>query len=267
MNNSRHNYTQNNNQMNNYTRRAPEIKYSQGAQQGVQNPQYRPQQNLYGLPLAIGSDNQYILYHSNEYSNYCKEFTALLCKTPDFQKFTKIDVCDKSINIPPFVKSVPTIIVPKINRPLVGDEAFKWLEDKSKSRIINEKKSITPYSPGEMACDMGDNYSFLDIKDTEQPMEHTFSYIKRNDQKINTPDEQDYSSAKPKTVRGVNSSNRTPFPQAPQRQAPTSGQPSLRPPMIPSSSSDENLNVDDAYNNLLSRRKMDILPANGVPPR
>lgn len=231
--------------------------------------QLQPQSNnSQGLPFPIGSEGQYILYYSNFCIN-CKEFITLLCKTPVYSSFTNINV-SSNVGFPSFVKSVPTIIVPKIQRPLVGEEVFKWLEDQSTERIKNGQGEISPYSPEEMESGLGDSYSYLDSKDTDQPMEHTFSFITRDAQKIETPPEESFVNTKPKKGNSIEMTNRQPFPQTSQNQMPfeIKGLPSQgaggRPPMIPSSSlGDDGKNVEDAYNELLARRKMDI-PSN--PP-
>ena len=220
------------------------------------------QQRSQSQPVRLGAEDQYILYYSN-YCINCKEFMNILCKTPIYNKFTKVNVSEGVLNIPPFVKSVPTIIVPNSSQPLVGEDVFKWLEEKSEQRMNSVEQSILPYHPDEMDGVLGDNYSYLDIKDTEQPMEHNFVYIKKGDQKIETPPEESFISTKPKSAQDINSSNRPPFPQAPQRQMPhgiqTQGA-SLVSPMVPQSSggsSGDGKNVEDAYNELLARRKID----------
>jgi hypothetical protein len=231
-----------------------------------QRSQQRPQLQE-GLPFQIGAEGQYILYYSN-YCINCKEFMTILCKTPIYSNFTKINVSG-NVSYPNFVKSVPTIIVPKVQRPLVGEEVFKWLEEQSVERVKNENQGIIPYSPGEMGSGLTDNYSYLDAKDTEQPMEHTFSFIKRSDQKIETPPEDSFVNTKQKPVQPV---SRQPFPQNPQRQTPFETPPSeprpsqgvgAKPPMIPlSSGGDDGKNVEEAYNELLARRKMDLTSQN-----
>lgn len=237
-----------------------------------QAPQ-RYQNSNNGLPFPIGADGQYLLYYSN-YSDHCKEFINILCKTPYYQQFTKINV-SSNVSYPSFIKNVPTIIVPKINRPLVGEEVFQWIEDQSVERSKNKEQGIIPYSPGEMSYDFGDSYSYLDVKDTEQPMEHSFSFVKREDQRIETPEESSFVNTNPEPIKDV---SRQPFPQAPQQQHPGGqqirqnpggyqgisqrmSQPSntgSKPPMIPVSSDGDSKNVEDAYNELLARRKMDI---------
>ena len=226
-----------------------------------------PTQDNKGLPFQIGAEGNYIMYYSN-YCINCKEFMTILCKTPLYSQFTKINVSGNT-SFPSFVKSVPTIVVPKIPRPLVGEEVFKWLEEQSVKRVKNENQGIIPYSPGEMGSGLTDTYSYLDAKDTEQPMEHTFSFIKREDQKIDTPPEESFVNTKPKPVQEI---SRRPFPQNPQGQAPfetpqdaprPSHSTGSKPPMIPLSSSDnDGHNVEDAYNELLARRKMDLTTQN-----
>lgn len=219
------------------------------------------QQRTRSQPVKIGAEDQYVLYYSNFCIN-CKDFMNILCKAPIYNKFTKINVSEGTVNIPPFIKSVPTILVPNSSKPLVGEEVFKWLEEISEQRMNGKDQSIIPYHPDEMDGVLGDNYSYLDVKDTDQPMEHNFVYIKKAEQKIETPPEESFISTKPKSTQDINSSNRPPFPQAPQRQMPQgiqSHENSLMSPMIPQSSgsSGDGKNVEDAYNELLARRKVE----------
>ena len=234
---------------------------TQYVKQQNQQTQYVKQQNQQvrqgsQIKPVNKTENGYILYYSN-YCINCKEFMNILCKTPIYNKFTKINVSEGIVNIPPFLKSVPTITVPTHNTPLVGEEVFKWLEENSEQRMKNINQSILPYHPDEMDGVLSDNYSYLDVKDTDQPMEHNFVYIKKGDQKIDTPPEESFISTKPKTSQDINSSNRPPFPQAPLGQMHGNN---VISPMIPQSSSDistDSKNVEDAYNDLLARRKIE----------
>jgi hypothetical protein len=254
-------------------RNTPQMQYNSRPQAQMQTRQVSPpgggylQANIQpsNISSQIGEEGKHILYYSN-YCINCKEFMNILCKNPIYSDFVKINV--SNTRFPSFVKSVPTIIVPKISRPLVGEEVFKWLEDMSVTKIQNEKERIVPYSPGEMGCGFGDNYSYFDLKEEEQPMEHNFVYIKRDDHKIETPSEESFINTNPKSKNdNINSSTREPFPQAPQRQSPND-RPSQgiggRPPMIPQSSSGDNKNVEDAYTELLARRKTDV-PNDSLP--
>ena len=146
--------------------------------QTQQRMQPQMQQRTRSQPVKIGAEDQYVLYYSNFCIN-CKDFMNILCKAPIYNKFTKINVSEGTVNIPPFIKSVPTILVPNSSKPLVGEEVFKWLEEISEQRMNGKDQSIIPYHPDEMDGVLGDNYSYLDIKDTDQPMEHNFVYIKK----------------------------------------------------------------------------------------
>ena len=213
--------------------------------------QQRMQPQINQQSVKIGAENQYILYYSN-YCINCKEFINILCKNPLYNKFKKINVSDGSANIPPFVKNVPTILVPNYSNPLVGEDVFKWLEESSEKRMNNLDQTIIPFHPDEMDCGLGDNYSYLDIKDNEQPMEHNFVYIKKGDQKIETPPEESFDDTK---LKSQDTSNRQPVPQRQMSNIPNVLTNPLSSPIIPQSSVNDKTNVEDAYNELLARRK------------
>jgi len=173
--NNRMNFNQpNNNQRSMYSnqqsvqRNTPQMQYNARPQSQMQTRQIAPpgggvqqlNRQPSNMPSQFGSEGKYILYYSN-YCINCKEFMNILCKNPIYSEFVKINVSNTSF--PSFVKSVPTIVVPKIGRPLIGEEVFKWLEDLSATKIQSEKESIIPYSPGEMGCGFGDNYSYFDL--------------------------------------------------------------------------------------------------------
>ena len=228
----------------------PQMQRNQPMQPQMQrNQQMQPQINQQSV--KIGAENQYILYYSN-YCINCKEFMNILCKNPLYNKFKKINVSDGSANIPPFVKNVPTILVPNYNHPLVGEDVFKWLEESSEKRMNNLDQTIIPFHPDEMDCGLGDNYSYLDIKDNEQPMEHNFVYIKKGDQKIETPPEESFDDTK---LKSQDTSNRQPVPQRQMSNIPNVLTNPLSSPIIPQSSVNDKTNVEDAYNELLARRK------------
>ena len=147
------------------------LQYNNRIQPQVQSrnqtpPQIENMQNPNTQPQNI--EEKYTLYYSN-YCINCKEFMNILCKNPIYPEFVKINVSNS--RYPSFVKSVPTIVVPKIARPLVGEEVFKWLETLSSTGIQNEKDGIVPYSPSEMGSGFGDNYSYFDLKEEDQPMD------------------------------------------------------------------------------------------------
>lgn len=192
----------------------------------------------------------------------------ILCKTPYYQKFTKINITAPNSPRPGFLKYTPTIVVPGVDRPLEGDEVFSWLETQAEQKAKKEPVGIQPYQPMEMGSSMTDSYSYLDVDPAAQPMEHSFSFIGKPLEKINTPKEEEFADTNLKAVRGeVNMSNRPPLPQAMQQ---SQGMPHVPPgmakPSIPQSSGnrgEDKESLDKAYQDLLNRRKMDAIP----PPR
>lgn len=203
--------------------------------------------------MRIGAEDQYVLFYSN-YCINCKEFLNILIKDQKlYQKFDKINISEPSSPRPPFLKAVPTIIVPHVSTPLSGSNVFKWIEQQSTQRREEQKDDITPYLPDEMSSGISSGYSYFGMDERSQPMEHSFTFLDKGFQKINTPAEESFPNAKPKKLKDLNTSDRQMFPQihqAQQMRAPTT---SLPPPL---SSSDDG-NVEDAYNNLISRRNTD----------
>ena len=148
----------------------------------------------------------YILFYSN-YCNFSKKFIQELYKTPFYEKFQKISV-DKNPKIPKEITMVPTIIVPKMPKALVAEEAFHWLNGMKQMMIKQQEQPQQRQSPGQgeekgdptnANYSMGavtaysntmdgfsDNFSFLT---DESPLEHSFSFLGGNDQKIATPQE------------------------------------------------------------------------------
>lgn len=209
-----------------------------------------------GLPFQL-SENQstYLLY----YSSFCqpsKELLQVLCKTPFYSKFQKFDISDGA-RIPPFVKSVPTAIVPGVDRPIVGPEIKSWLEGQVQRVEKETQKEIIPFHPDEMNFGFGDSYSYLDVDERSQPMEHTFAFIDRPDEKINTPAESEFGDMKKKKNAMVDSSTRPPLPQVP-------AIPGMQPPLpsaIPQNSNhttQEHPDMEKAYQDLLARRSLDV---------
>jgi hypothetical protein len=200
------------------------------------------------------SDNPYKLYYS-DFCLHSKKFLQQLCKTPFYDKFEKINVSAGTHMLPPYVQKVPTIEVPSSATALVGDQVFEWLEAKS-AASGPKSGEIQPYMPDEMGYGMGDSYSYLDVDETEQPMEHGFAFVGRPDQAINTPAEEEFGEPRQKAAE-VNSRTRPPMPQVPQMQPQA---PMGRGPIIPQSGGGPmgKKNMKQAYEQLLARRQQDM---------
>lgn len=227
-----------------------------------QQPQQVQAQTYDGLPYPPGTKNQFILYYSN-YCGNCKEFMNNLCKTEYYQRFVKIDITSSS-NRPKFIKFTPTIVVPEIPKPLIGEDAFNWLEKMSEEKEKEKPEGVQPYHPMEMGSST-DAYSYLGTEDTEQPMEHSFVFIKREEEKINTPQKRDFENNL-KPVRGdTGMSNRAPLPQMPQMTLPENQVGMARKMSnvpVPQSSNNEGdkESVKQAYEDLLNRRRIEVAP-------
>ena len=165
----------------------------------------------------------YILFYSNN-CIHCKELAQLLYKSPLYEKFQKVCIDDLS-TIPKEITEIPTIIVPRINRPLKGKEAFHWIkgintmEGNNKQDTSNNNNSNKITGIDNQVADptnnanngiqaysntMGgysDNFSFLD---NNNPMEHSFSFLNGNSSQITTPTEDFNNNNKIKTQTDIN---------------------------------------------------------------
>ena len=129
------------------------------------------------------------------YSNKCihsKEFLSMLHKDADLNNnVTKVNVDNPNIKLPPYIQSVPSLIVNENNKPnlLVGSKIFEWYNQKHKQNISND--SVMDWDPTTMTG-YSDGFSYLGSDDV---IKKSYSFLD-NDQKINTPDESNYDSGK-----------------------------------------------------------------------
>lgn len=127
------------------------------------------------------------------YSNKClhsKEFITLLHKDTNLNnQTTKVNVDNPNIKIPPYIKSVPSLIINENNKPnlLVGSKIFDWYNQRHKQNI--SKESIMDWDPCTMSG-YSDGFSYLDNDDV---MKKSYSFVSDNEQ-IHTPDESSYDS-------------------------------------------------------------------------
>ena len=127
--------------------------------------------------------NQDYLFFYSEKCVHCKEFLQLLLRDqPLYKKFIKINIENNNIKIPPYIKSVPSIIVPVNGKAnvLVGTKAFQWYQDIHKETVKNN--SIKDWDPMTMSG-YSDGYSYLE---SGPSMEKNFSFLGKTD-KIYTP--------------------------------------------------------------------------------
>jgi hypothetical protein len=101
------------------------------------------------------------------YSNNCKYSVEVLQRIRDTEYADKvvkicIDTVDKS-KIPPYITSVPTILLTGTMRQLKGEELFQWITENVKESPTNNT-GIQPYEFNDMSM-ISDNYSTLDGND------------------------------------------------------------------------------------------------------
>jgi len=136
------------------------------------------------------SDSDYILFYSNK-CLHSKELLNLLYKDVQLnQKFTKINIDNQNIKIPPYVKSVPTAIVTVNGKAnlMVGSAIFKWYNQIHTKTV--ETQGIMDWDPHTMAG-YSDGFSYL--SDNSDVMKKSFSFVNENNT-ITTPDEKNYSN-------------------------------------------------------------------------
>ena len=127
------------------------------------------------------------------YSNKCmhsKEFLNLLYKDNNLNnQTTKVNVDNPNIKLPPYIKSVPSLIINENNKPnlLVGKKIFDWYNQKHKQNISND--SIMEWDPCTMSG-YSDAFSYLENDDV---MKKAYSFVNENES-INTPDESNFES-------------------------------------------------------------------------
>ena len=135
--------------------------------------------------------NNLVLFYSNK-CIHSKEFLNLLHKDSELNnQTTKVNVDNPNIKLPPYIKSVPSLIINENNKPtlLVGSKIFDWYNKKHKQNI--SKESIMDWDPCTMSG-YSDGFSYLE---GENVMKKSYSFVDEND-KIHTPDESNYDSNK-----------------------------------------------------------------------
>ena len=124
---------------------------------------------------------------------YCKELLIEINKNSLQNQVQYINVDRSATNnpvIPPYVTSVPTLIIQGEPKPYVGEMIFNWIESLKKS---NESSNggPNPWHNQEMGGNsFSDCYSFLDGDSTNSSdaIPHQFSYLGETNS-INTPQE------------------------------------------------------------------------------
>ena len=95
----------------------------------------------------MNNKENYILFHSSK-CLHSKEFLQLLYKDVELnQKFTKVNVDNPNVKIPPYIKAVPTMIITENGKPslLVGSKIFEWYKQLHKKTLLNSMSFLYGY--------------------------------------------------------------------------------------------------------------------------
>jgi hypothetical protein len=107
---------------------------------------------------ASGAKEKGVLFYSKNCA-HSKKFLEALVKNASLNSVIRkvsVDNPDQQ-RIPPLVTSVPTLIVRGLNRPLVGEQVFSWLENETKGSSAAAADDLMSF-----AFNAKDNYTFIE---------------------------------------------------------------------------------------------------------
>ena len=130
----------------------------------------------------------YILFYSNK-CKYCESMIDIL-KTKGLYQGFKLICIDDNKNLPPYLTKVPTLIVPDVNKPLEGKNAFMWVNTifnfNNETNNINNKVTNTntmnqsSLGPGgftkEEMGGISDSFSFVS-DESDNKMKKNYNYL------------------------------------------------------------------------------------------
>ena len=127
-----------------------------------------------------------IIFYSN-FCTYCKEIINQISKTPINDNILYVCVDDENIQLPNFIKAVPTIYLVSQKRIVVDDAIPKWIEEKLSTSESNSSGELQAYF-GQCDSSFGSSFSSLDNSEQKPFVSSSFTFI-GDEQKINTPEE------------------------------------------------------------------------------
>lgn len=149
--------------------------------------------------------DDYLLFYSNK-CLHSKDFLTILSKDVKLnQRFTKINIDNKSIKLPPYVKAVPSAIITVNKQPqlLVGTAIFKWYAETHKKAPEQQQQqnAILDWDPLAMTG-YSDSFSYID-NNSNDPQKKSFAFLGGNDGSIYTPDEKSFGGNDDKKSGGA----------------------------------------------------------------
>jgi hypothetical protein len=127
-----------------------------------------------------------IIFYSN-FCTYSKEMINQISKTTINDNILYVCVDDQNIQLPNFIKAVPTIYLVSQKRIVVDEYIPKWIEEQlSKSNDTNSDELQAYF--GQCDTSFGSSFSNLDNSEQKPFVSSSFTYI-GDEQKITTPEE------------------------------------------------------------------------------
>ena len=121
-----------------------------------------------------------IIFYSN-YCTYSKEIINQISKTPINDNIIYVSVDDDNIQLPPFIKAVPTIYLVNDKKIVVDEEINDWIKSKI-SKPVDD--TLQPYFG---TCDNSYSSSCSSIDNKEmKPFISSYTFL-GDEQKIETP--------------------------------------------------------------------------------
>lgn len=96
----------------------------------------------------------------------CRDLLIIMKNINILNKFKLICTDNQSINIPKYVRMVPTLIIHNINSPLEGEDAFKWVKS---IKYLNTKRHIQNMEVNEISVNIDNKDSKIkEIKENNK---------------------------------------------------------------------------------------------------
>ena len=127
-----------------------------------------------------------IIFYSN-FCTYCKEIINQISKTPINDNILYVCVDDNNIQLPNFIKAVPTIYLVSQKRIVVDDGIPKWIEEKLSTNDSKDNGEELQAYFGQCDSSYGNSFSNLDNSE-HKPYISNFTFL-GDEQKITTPEE------------------------------------------------------------------------------
>jgi hypothetical protein len=122
-----------------------------------------------------------IIFYSN-FCTYSKDIINQISKTPINDNIIYISVDDENIELPPFIKAVPTIYLVNDKKIVVDEGITQWIKEKT-SKPVDE--SIQPYF-GSTDNSYSSSFSTVNSDESNKPFISSYTFL-GEEQKIVTP--------------------------------------------------------------------------------